>query len=175
MLILRDMIESDIEDYVRWFTVETEWMNWDAPWETDETDGAAERAIWSGHYRNVSQKPADRIRYKFEIEADGRHIGWVSAYTDTEFYDNPEETVAIGIDIPEMKDRGSGNGTQALLQFMDYYRKLGHRKLLTQTWSGNAPMIAVAKKLGFREISRVVGVRTVNGKAYDALTFEILL
>lgn len=175
MLILRDMIESDIEDYVRWFTVETEWMNWDSPWETDETDETAERASWSEYCRSVSQKPAERIRYKFEIETDGRHIGWVSAYTDTEFYDNPEETVAIGIDIPERKDRGNGNGTQALLQFMDYYRKQGHKKLLTQTWSGNAPMIAVAKKLGFREVSRTVGVRTVNGNVYDALTFEILL
>ena len=24
-IILRDMVESDIEDYVRWFTTETEW------------------------------------------------------------------------------------------------------------------------------------------------------
>ena len=31
-IVLRDMIESDIEDYVRWFTVEREWENWDAPW-----------------------------------------------------------------------------------------------------------------------------------------------
>lgn len=30
-IILRDIIESDIEDYVRWFTVEREWENWDAP------------------------------------------------------------------------------------------------------------------------------------------------
>lgn len=175
MLILRDMIEADIADYVRWFTVETEWMNWDAPWETDTGDEVSERANWSEYYRKVTQKPADRIRYKFEIEADGKHIGWVSAYTDTDFYDNPGETVAIGIDIPETKNRGNGNGTQALLQFMDYYRKLGHKKLLTQTWSGNAPMIAVAKKLGFREVTRAVGVRTVNGKSYDALTFEIEL
>ena len=175
MLILRDMIESDIEDYVRWFTAETEWMRWDAPWEKDQTDEETERANWSEYYRTVSQKPADRIRYKFEIEADGRHIGWVSAYTDTEFYDNPEETVAIGIDIPETRYRGNGNGSRALTQFMDYYRKLGHKRLLTQTWSGNLPMIAVAKKLGFTEVSRAVGVRTVNGKAYDALTFEILL
>lgn len=175
MLILRDMIESDIEDYVRWFTVETEWMHWDAPWETEKADEAAERASWGEYYRNVSKKPADRIRYKFEIETDGKHIGWVSAYTDTEFYNNAEETVAIGIDIPETQDRGNGNGSQALAQFMEYYRKLGHKRLLTQTWSGNLPMLAVAKKLGFREISRAVGVRTVNGKAYDALTFEVAL
>lgn len=175
MLILRDMIEADVEDYVRWFTVETEWMNWDAPWETEKSDEATERTSWSEYYQTIIQKPADRIRYKFEIEADGRHIGWVSAYTDTEFYDNPEETVAIGIDIPEKQYRGNGNGSGALLQFMDYYRKLGHTRLLTQTWSGNLPMIAVAKKLGFTEVSRAVDVRTVNGKAYDALTFAIAL
>lgn len=35
-IILRDMIESDIEDYVRWFTVEREWENWDAPWEKED-------------------------------------------------------------------------------------------------------------------------------------------
>lgn len=26
-IILRDMIETDIEDYVRWFTAEREWEN----------------------------------------------------------------------------------------------------------------------------------------------------
>lgn len=40
-IILRDMIESDIEDYVRWFTVEREWENWDAPWEKENTDEKA--------------------------------------------------------------------------------------------------------------------------------------
>lgn len=175
MLILRDMIESDIKDYVRWFTVETEWMHWDAPWETEGTDEETERASWSEYYQTVSQKPADRVRYKFEIEADGKHIGWVSAYTDTDFYENPEETIAIGIDIPEKQYRGSGNGTQALLQFMDYYRKLGHKRLLTQTWSGNEAMIALARKLGFAEVHRAVGVRIVNGKPCDALTFAIEL
>ena len=37
-IILRDMIESDIDDYVRWFTTETEWSNTDAPWESIESD-----------------------------------------------------------------------------------------------------------------------------------------
>ena len=33
-IILRDMTEEDIEDYIRWNTVETDWANWDAPWES---------------------------------------------------------------------------------------------------------------------------------------------
>lgn len=45
-IILRDMIESDIEDYVRWFTTETEWSNADAPWEPIESDEETERTSW---------------------------------------------------------------------------------------------------------------------------------
>ncbi len=43
-IILRDMIESDIEDYVRWFTTETEWSNTDAPCEPIESGEETERA-----------------------------------------------------------------------------------------------------------------------------------
>ena len=28
------MTEADIEDDIRWNTVETDWANWDAPWES---------------------------------------------------------------------------------------------------------------------------------------------
>lgn len=44
-IILRDMIESDIDDYVRWFTTETEWSNTDAPWESIESDEETEQQI----------------------------------------------------------------------------------------------------------------------------------
>ena len=51
-IVLRDMIESDIEDYVRWFTVEREWENWDAPWEKEDTDAEAERKRWMEYYES---------------------------------------------------------------------------------------------------------------------------
>mgnify|MGYP003378802597 CR=1 FL=1 len=37
-IILRDMLKSDLEDYVHWFTSETEWVNTDAPWGPMESD-----------------------------------------------------------------------------------------------------------------------------------------
>ena len=40
-IILRDMRESDIDDDIRWNTIETEWALWDAPWETEEEIGRA--------------------------------------------------------------------------------------------------------------------------------------
>lgn len=35
-VILRDFIKKDIEDIIRWETIETEWQLWDAPWESND-------------------------------------------------------------------------------------------------------------------------------------------
>lgn len=72
-IILRDMIEPDIEDYVRWFTIETEWSKTDAPWEPIESDEETERTSWREYYESVKNLPDDVRRWKFEIEWNGRH------------------------------------------------------------------------------------------------------
>ena len=114
MICLRDMIPSDIEDYVRWFTTETEWMDWDAPWEWEETTEEAERKDWTEYYETVKKLPPDAPRKKFEIELDGRHVGWVSRYFDLGYLDNPEQIPAVGINIVEQNTRNHGVGTEAL-------------------------------------------------------------
>ena len=172
-MILRDMTEADIEDYVRWFTAETEWMNWDAPWEDFSCTEEEARRDWTEYYQQVRELPRDRTRRKFEIEAGGKHIGWISAYTDLGELENPEQLLALGLDIPDAAQRGRGYGCEAMRRMMAYYRGLGQNSFLTQTWSGNERMIALAKKLGFREVSRLRGLRQVNGKTYDALTFRL--
>ena len=181
-IILRDMIESDIEDYVRWFTTETEWSNTDAPWELIESDEETERASWQEYYESVKDLPDDVRRWKFEIEWNGKHIGWVSSYMMNECYEwigtdtiQPGQTVyrAIGIDICEPDVWGHGIGTNALRAFINYYFDSGITELYTQTWSGNTRMIRCAAKLGFAECNRYVGIREVEGKAYDALTFRL--
>ena len=59
-IILRDMIESDIEDYVRWFTTETEWAKADAPWEPlEESDEESERGHWTSYYKSMQDLPDD--------------------------------------------------------------------------------------------------------------------
>lgn len=173
MLILRDMIKSDIEDYVRWFTVETEWMEFDAPWEDVSCNAEEALADWTEYYHRVCDMPAEAMRRKFEIELDGRHIGWVCWYTDLDYADNPDGVPAVGIDVPERDARGIGAGTEALRQFIRYLKEHGASRVYTQTWSGNTRMLRVAEKLGFKEIHRVRDLRTVNGKKYDALTLEL--
>lgn len=179
-IILRDIIESDIEDYVRWFTVEREWENWDAPWEKEDTDEENERRSWTEYYESVKLLPDDKLRWKFEIEWNGRHIGWVSSYPIDENYEwvgeiKDGQTVyrAIGIDICEPDVWGKGVGTNALRAFMNYYFENGVDELYTQTWSGNVSMLRCAEKLGFTECNRNVGTREVDGQKYDSLTFRL--
>ena len=181
-IILRDMVESDIEDYVRWFTVEREWENWDAPWEKEDTDEETERRSWTEYYDSVKSLPDDKLRWKFEIEWNGRHIGWVSSYMMDENYEwisagtiQSGQTVyrAIGICICEPDVWGNCIGTNALRAFMNYYFENGLDELYTQTWSGNVRMLRCAEKLGFLECNRNVGTREVDGQKYDGLTFRL--
>ena len=64
-IILRDMTEADIEDDIRWNTVETDWSNWDAPWEPlpdiSDTDSYRKKELLK------LAEPKDKIRWGFEI------------------------------------------------------------------------------------------------------------
>lgn len=173
MVVLRDMQEGDIENYVRWFTRNIEWCNWDSPWEKDESNEDTERASWTEYYNSVKDLPDDVVRWKFEIEADGVHIGWICSYKDLDYMENSDNILALGLDIPDIENRKNGYGSAAMRLFMDYLHKNGHNSFYTQTWSGNYPMIRLAEKLGFKEIFRKKDFRTVNGQKYDAVTFRL--
>ena len=68
MIILRDMLESDISDYVRWFTSETDWMDYDAPWEDKGSSVDEVLKSWTEYYQSAKDLPKDETRWKFEIE-----------------------------------------------------------------------------------------------------------
>lgn len=179
-IVLRDMVESDIEDYVRWFTTETAWSDFDAPWEPVSGDADEERKIWMEYYECVKNLPEEVERWKFEIEHHGHHVGWVTSYMIDENYEwvgkaKEGQTVyrTVGIDLCESDSWGKGVGTNALQSFVNYLFSKDADAIYTQTWSGNTRMIRLAEKLGFTECSRYVDKREVNGKKYDALTFRL--
>ncbi|NLD34065.1 MAG: GNAT family N-acetyltransferase [Clostridiales bacterium] len=178
-IVLRDMIASDIEDYVRWNTTDTKWSDYDAPWEPVSGDAEAERKRWTKSYLSGKERLADELRRGFEIEWNGKHIGSVNSYLIDEKYDwIPVREIkdgqrvhrAIGIDIYEPGLWGRGIGTNALRAFMQYYLKHGVDAIYTQTWSGNDRMIRCAEKVGFIECDRRFDACEVDGKKYDALT-----
>ena len=181
-ITLRDMVESDIEDYVRWFTTETQWSETDSPWEPISGDAEAERASWTEYYESVKEMPEDVLRWKFEIDWNGRHIGWVCSYMIDENYewistddikDGQKVYHAVGIDICESDVWGNGVGSAALRAFIKYYFDSGIDAIYTQTWSGNVRMIRCGEKLGFVECNRYENKREVDGKLYDALTYRL--
>ncbi|MBR5231818.1 MAG: GNAT family N-acetyltransferase [Clostridia bacterium] len=179
-IVLRDMRESDIENYIRWFTKETRWMDFDAPWEKEESDAETERKGWTEYYASVKELPENVRRWKFEIEHQSRHVGWVCSYLIDEEYEwiaaqdvKQGQTVhcAVGIDICESSAWGQGIGTKALKAFADYCFDAGEKEIYLQTWSGNERMIRCAHRLGFTECCRKEGIRCVNDERYDGLTF----
>lgn len=172
------MTAADIEDYVRWHTVEKEWQNWDAPWEKEDADEAIQRREWTAYYEKGKHRSDDAFRWRMEIEWNGRHIGWVSAYCIDENYewigairDGQRSYYAVGIDICEPNAQGKGVGTNVLRAFMNYCLGSGVDELYTQTWSGNLRMIRCAEKQGFALCRRNIGIREVDGQKYDGLTF----
>ena len=183
-ITLRDYQVSDIEDEIRWTTVDTSWFYEDTPWMTMEP--ADPDTLRRDMTEIISGMSDDAIRWRLEIEVNGRHVGFVSSYLlDDHFQATPGELIdprknaaeshsvrALGIEICEADCRGQGIGEKSLTAFMDYYRQLGEHRFLLETWSGNARMLGCAKKLGFVEIRREKGAYTVSGKAYDSILME---
>lgn len=180
-IILRDMTEADIEDDIRWYTLETDWSNWDAPWEPlpdiSDTDAYRKKELLK------LAEPKDKIRWGFEIEtAEGNHIGTVSSYMINENFEwisvkdiKPGDKAfrTVGISICESSFCGKGFGTKALAAFVNYYLENGEDEIYCQTWSGNIRMVKCAEKLGFEICKRKIDYREVNGKKYDGLSFRL--
>ena len=180
-IILRDMEEADIEDDIRWYTVETDWSNWDAPWEPlpdiSDTDSYRKKELLK------LAEPKEKIRWGFEIEtAKGEHIGTVNSYMINENFEwisvkdiKPGDKACrtVGISICESSFCEKGFGTKALAAFINYYLENGEDEIYCQTWSGNIRMIKCAEKLGFEVCCRKIDYREVKGKKYDGLTFRL--
>lgn len=183
-ITLRDYQLSDVEDEVRWANVDTAWFYTEAPWMTmEKVDADVLRSDMTEIMENM---PENAIRWRFEIEVEGRHIGMVSSYyLDNNFENTPWNSIeqsknasennsvrGLGIEICEMDYWGRGIGTKVLTALMEYYRSFGENRFLLETWSGHQRMLGCAEKLGFYEVKRIKGAHIVDGKAYDDLILE---
>ena len=167
-IVLRDARESDIEDEIRWNTVETQWALWDAPWEMEEEIAQFDPEAYRARAMAELAREPEGFRWHFELDtAEGVHIGGVNAYLIDGNYDwiaekdvRPGQPVyaALGIEIEESAYWSRGLGTQALEAF---------------ALSGNTRMVRCAQRLGFVVCKRKVGIRHVRGADYDGLTFRL--
>ncbi|MCK9524660.1 MAG: GNAT family N-acetyltransferase [Limnochordia bacterium] len=151
-VILRDFIESDIEDRIRWETVETEWQLWDAPWENEGGETFDHKAYRLARLEWLaSEKDENRPRWGFQIcinDEEQRHIGWCNAYNidDGHKYTNGEGHLTIGIDIPDQAARQKGYATAAWDLFIRYFLGQGVDSIYTQTCQLNMPQYLENRK-----------------------------
>jgi len=176
-VILRDFIKSDIDDVIRWETIETEWQLWDAPWENDEVFDCEEYQK-KMLYSISEEKSNNTMRYKFQVCINNEfetHIGWCNVYKiDDNFeYTTSDGKYAIGIDIPIVQTRRNGYATAAWKLLIEYLLSNDIKDIYTQTWSGNLRLIGLATKVGFEECDRNIDERFVRGNLYDGLTYKL--
>ena len=172
-ITLRDLLVEDVDNHVRWYTVDVEWMDWDSPWEKDDPFDVVEYRRKKLEYL-AKEKAENHTRYGFQLEYEERHIGWVNAYNiDDSFNFASDGRLAIGICICESDCWGKGIGGKAYIAFIKYLFSCGYSELYTQTWSGNERMLCMAKRIGFRVCHRNIGIRQVRGQNYDRLTLKI--
>ena len=179
-IVLRNLVETDIEDWIRWETVDTEWMDWDGP---DLEAPPFVEEEFRAECDALLKNPPTGFRNFFELDtAEGKHIGMVTAgLTGDDFqYLTREELEAgkkyyhtIGIVICESSHWNRGLGTQAVAAFCRHFVNSGRTDIRLQTWSGNVRMVRCAEKVGFVEINRFVGNRHIRGGVYDGLTFQL--
>lgn len=116
-IVLRDEIEADIADEIRWNTTETHWHDFDAPWDKDEDLRSfdAEKCRADTLARMASPRPESEMRKSFEIcLADGRHIGSTGSYyidgdcniEKERKFSPPRHTIGIDICEPDCWGRG---------------------------------------------------------------------
>lgn len=166
---------------IRWQTVETEWCQWDAPWEMEEEEPFNADAYRAKMTSALSRKrDADRFRYGFQIcvaDETSKHIGWINAYYIDEDYRYTKQNgkLTIGIDIPDLSARRKGYATEAWQLYIRYLLNQGIEEIYSQTWSGNVRVLGLMSKIGFVVCNVEKDFRTVRGQLYDGLTLKLAL
>lgn len=172
-LRLRDFQLDDLDAYAGWQVPGHDWQGLDGPYyaRADEAQVAVainrtRRAI------ELHSWPRPRVRLVIADRAGDQLIGIVS------WYWIGEETawLAVGIVLFDPANWGHGFGYEALGLWCEYLFGAMPQivRLDLRTWSGNAGMMKLARKLGFREEARFRRARIVQGEYFDGMGYGVL-
>ena len=172
-IILRDWELEDLPAYAQWLQPGHEWKQLDGPYYAgpsreeipeiiEDQRNAIEFADWA----------VPRHQLIIANQTDNRMIGQVSWYWISEETHWP----ALGIVIYDPQHWRKGIGYEALGLWSDYLFQAQPLfvRLDLRTWSGNAGMMRLAQKLGYREEARFRNARIVDGQYYDGMGYGIL-
>ncbi len=107
---------------------------------------------------------------QFRIEFDGKVVGEVSLKSIRWFNRKAELSIFLAKEY-----RGRGLGKQALEAIMDYaFEKMNLHRLEAEVVAYNPDVVAMMKKMGFKEEGTLREAKYYNGKYYDIYRFGLL-
>ena len=119
---------------------------------------------------------ADRIRgtrppYAFLVADDGRVRGWAATYpySPRPVYDGVAE-YSVYVDEP-----GRGTGRLLLTELLRRAEQAGLHKVTSRVFPENVASLALARRLGFREVGTHQRHARLDGVWRDVVTVEVLL
>ncbi|MDX2140790.1 MAG: GNAT family protein [Chloroflexota bacterium] len=172
-IVLRDWTLGDLESYAHWLQPGHRWQTLDGPYykrpsasEIPELIARIQKRIETGDFA----QPRQNLIIAEPLQ--NRMIGQVSRYWLSE----ETQWLAAGIVIYDPALWGKGYGTSALRLWTDYLFAAFPAivRLDLQTWSGNAGMMRLATKLGYRLEGQFRKARIVAGDYYDSMCYGIL-
>ncbi|PZR55567.1 N-acetyltransferase [Xylanimonas oleitrophica] len=169
--MLRTGLPQD-EPLVReWLRPHHDWHRWDAPYlprPSEEEAAAYARRIATQVPDGGEGLPPSRA---VVADREGRLLGVVSWYWESE----ATGWARTGIVLYDPAVRGRGVGREALALWTSFlFARTDWVRLDLATWSGNVPMLSVARALGFVEEGRFRDARVVDGVRYDSVVCGVL-
>ena len=170
---LRDWCEADLARWNYWLQPGHRWKELDGPYYALPTPVEIASMLAKIHDQiQEGSWPIPRQRAVICQPNDAAFLGLVSWYWESQETQWP----GIGIVIFDETWWGRGLGYHALGLWSEYlFLSLPDiLRLDLRTWSGNAGMMRLAHKLGYREEARFRQARRVHGTLYDGLGYGIL-
>jgi RimJ/RimL family protein N-acetyltransferase len=147
-----------------------EWLQYDAPWETDFKSLKEARERFVEKFLHDSSSPRHRAIICMK-EDQNKPRGWVNRYGDKRF----PSAWLIGIDICEDAYLNKGFGTEAFRLWVNYlYSNSDVHRLGFDTYSFNKRMVRVGEKLGFAHEGKEREIIYWQNEWVDRLHFGML-
>lgn len=170
---LRQLQETDLEDYYFWNLPDKAFHNFDGPYFRKSTEEELRKRV--DHMKEKFEKGTFEHKDSFKVIANSETddlIGTVSWYWKS------EETLwlEIGIVIFNENYWSKGIGYQVLTQWIDkvFEMRPDISRLGLTTWSGNLRMMKLSEKLGMKQEACYRNARIVEGEYYDSVSYGIL-
>lgn len=172
---LRHVEVSDLDALRAWWQPDQDWHLSDGPYnrkltppEVDQWIGRLKASIDDGLLR--SDVPVHRV---IIVRAESPDVvaGMVSWHWEAE--ESDWRRMGVTVYDPALRERGIG--TEAMRIWTDYlFATTQVVRLDYSTWSGNAGMLGVGRRLGFTEEARFRDAREVRGSRYDSVVMGVL-